>query len=261
MSTLTMFARDDRALVLTDTAGTTSDLTVSAWANKVATVPHLRMALTVQGAAEAVGTFANRLAGDLGSFDAIVRDGARYLAEEHADNAALWESSVGLSDFRLGLVGWSEKRQRFDAYFLQSREADGVPAFTFVRRDIVMAPELDPSDIAHLQIPKDGAAFSAGAQAYLLRIMAVQRHATTLRFGGGEPGYVTGGQVVATELTRDGITQRVMHAWPDKLGEPIQPAPLMEELAAVMQTPRQASAPNVVAMSRQQGRAAARASK
>lgn len=260
MSTLTIFARGDRALMLSDTAGTTSDLTVRAWVNKVATVPHLKMALTVQGAAEAVGTFANRLASDLGSFDAIVRDGAGYLAEEHADNAARWESGTGLADFRLGLVGWSEERRRFDAYYLQSRDADGAPAFTFVRRDLVMAPELDPADIVALQIPKDGTAFSADAQAYLLRIMAVQRHATTPRLGGGEPGHVVGGQVVATELTRTGITQRVVHAWPDRLGEPIQPAPLREELGAVMQIAQPAGAANVVHMSRQQRRAAERAS-
>lgn len=261
MSTLTIFARGERALLLTDTAGTGPDFSVYGWVSKVATIPHLKVAITAQGAAEALGTLANRFASSFHSFDTMVKHGGNILERVYEDEAILWSASAKSSALRLALTGWSEERRRFETHFLLSHDAEGVPAFTFVRRDLVMAPELHSEDIAALQIPKDGSLFSADALAYLLRIITVQRHATTPSLTNGEPGHVIGGQVVATEMTPAGITQRVVHAWPDILKEPIRPAPLKEELAAVMQIPQQTSGPNVVAMSRQQRRAAERASK
>ena len=261
MSTLTIFARGDRALVLTDTAGTDPDLRVSGWASKVVTIPHLKVALAAQGAAEALGTLANRLAYAFASFDTMISHGGPVLAEAHEDHSPWWEASAHAQELRLGLTGWSEKQQRFEAYFLQSREWQGIPAFEFTKRDLVMAPDIHPEDLQKIRIPSNGAAFSADAQAYLLRILTFQRHFTTPRPDGlGEPGHITGGQVVATEMTRAGITQQVIHSWPDKLGEPIRPASFLEELGAVLRTEQPASAPNVISMSRQQRRAAERAS-
>ena len=114
-----------------------------------------------------------------------------------------------------------------------------------------------------MRIPKDGAAFAGNAQNLLLRMLTAQRHATTPRPGtdGGEMGHVIGGQVVATELSADGISQRVIHAWPDKLGELIQPAPIIEEMRALPEFgERHVGGTPIASMNRKQRRALARAS-
>lgn len=234
MSCLTIFARGDRALMLTDTAGTDSQFIVRGWAGKVATSPHRKLAMTVQGAAEALPTFVDRLTLEVGDLDAIVKHGAEVLADEHDANMMRWSDNAGSPEFRLGLVGWSEDRQRFEAWLIQSMAALGVQPFTFVRRELMLAPMLHESDLATLRIPQDGATFASDAQEQLLRIIKLQRRfPQTVAIPGGEvQRYGIGGEVIATELTPAGISQRVIHRWADKLDEPIQLEPVPAELSA-----------------------------
>lgn len=229
MSCLTIFARGNRALMLTDTAGTDSQFVVRGWANKVATSPHRKLAMTVQGAAEALPTFVDRLTLEVGDLDAIVQHGAEVLADVHDVNMMRWADDAGAPEFRLGLAGWSSERQRFEAWLIQSMEALGVPPFTFVRRELLLAPTLHESDLAALRIPQDGATFARDAQEHLLRIIKLQRRfpQNVATRGGAVQRYGIGGEVIATELTPTGISQRVIHRWADKLDEPIQLEPML----------------------------------
>jgi hypothetical protein len=57
----------------------------------------------------------------------------------------------------------------------------------------------------------------------LLHILEVQRQ----NKGGHYKFHLVGGFALLTTITKDGITQRVVHVWPeDKVGEVITPAPV-----------------------------------
>ncbi len=74
---------------------------------------------------------------------------------------------------------------------------------------------------------------------------ATERDATRPQRGAPAPEvHIVGGQVVATEITEAGVTQRIVKTWPDKIGEAIRPTP--------------APAVPIEGMSRQQHRAAER---
>lgn len=240
MSAVTVFARGNRAVLLSDTAGYDPDVIVRAWVNKVATLPHLRTAMVGQGAAEALSTLSDRLACELQTFDSMIEHGEAFLAAEHDLHMMRWADG-GNPDFRLCIVGWSTSRKRFEAHYIHSIDSLGIPPFTFVQKELILAPMLAASDLEALGVPTDGGAFAADAQTHLLRILKLQRRvpAPVHNFEGVSEGYSIGGEVIATELTLEGITQRVIHRWPDKLDEPIRPEPMPADLVR----PQAASVP------------------
>lgn len=252
MSTTTIYAKGSRALIASDTAGLDCDGVVRAWVSKVITLPHLRCAITTRGAVAALPALATDLAAAFPSFDAIVSDGAAFLEEAHQEHMMGWSDLAGAPEFELAITGWSTSRRRCEAHAISSLDHVGLPAFTFMTNEILAAPMPAPEAMTAAGLLVNGVVPVMEPEAFLLAMIEIQRR--TLTPVGGLPGapvaYIVGGQVVLTEITEAGTSQRVARTWNDRLHEMIQPG--------ILQSRQVETAGS--GLTRQQRRAAARAS-
>lgn len=250
MSTTTIYAKGALALIASDTAGLDGDGVVRAWVSKVITLPHLRCAITTRGAVAALPALATDLAAAFPSFDAMVSGGARFLEDAYQNHVMRWSDLAGAPEFELAITGWSVSRRRCEAHVISSVDHPGLPAFTFLSQEILVAPLPAADTMIEAGLLVNGTIPAMEPEALLLKLIELQRR--TLTPVGGLPGaverFIVGGQVVLTEITEAGISQRVARTWDDQLGSMIHPGMI------------EGRVPPARGMSRQQRRAAARAS-
>lgn len=247
MSTMTAFAKGRRALIATDTAGLDGDGVVRSWVSKIITVPHLRMAVTTRGAIAALPALTNDLVAEFPSFDEMVEHGAEFLADIHDHHMMRLADFSGCGEFELAVVGWSPSRGRCEAHAISSMDNPGLPAFTFMRNDILAAPPLSTDDLKAAGLMVNGIVPDSNPETLLLSLIEIQRR-QRIPLGGIDcmpKHFIVGGQVVLTEITEAGISQRIARTWPDRIGEHVHPEP-----AAIVDR-----APTRSNMSRQQRRA------
>ena len=246
MSTLTAWAKGPRALIVNDTAGVDLLGVIRGWVSKIITVPHLRMVVTTRGAIAALPHLATDLVAEFASFDDIVEHGPEFLARAHDSLMMRLADQSGCGEFDLAIVGWSTSRRRCEAYAISTLDYPGLPAFTFLRNDVWMAPIVPAAEVEAAGLMVQGVIPGNNPEALVLGMIELQRR-QRVPLGGieGMPEhFIVGGQAVLTEITENGIAQRIARTWPDRIGERITPEPAAARPAAS------------IAMSRQQRRAA-----
>ncbi len=230
MTAINMIRQRRRACILTDGAGYDSQGIVHGFYQKAVPIAHLRAAIAVRGPALAPVLFAAEFGLRFTSFDDLVALGGRH-AETVYDRFFGLLTAGGHVELEIALAGWSESRNRPETYWLasdQSRSESmlGVPAWEFAgAEDFAAAPmpsaELleeqgfDVDDIESVDPVADG-----------LKVMEAQRRFVgNLRAVGASDGSVSavGGFVTLTEIREDGVSQRVIRRWNDRVGEMIQP--------------------------------------
>lgn len=249
MSTLTAWAKGRRALIVNDTAGLDGDGIVRGWVSKAITVPHLRMVITTRGAVAALPHLATDLAAEFPTFDAVVDGLAGFLAHAHDHLMMRLADQAGCGEIDLGVVGWSTSRRQCEAYAVSTLDHPGWPAFTVQRHDVFMAPTPPLAELEAAGILSGGRILDHDPEAMLLTILELQRRQRVPLAGmfDGQAQHIVGGHAVLTEITEFGITQRIARTWPDRIGQRIDPGPLVAIPTA---------APAAAGMSRQQRRAA-----
>ena len=126
------------------------------------------------------------------------------------------------------LAGWSEERNRAESYMLSSSDMHGFDPWEFHEAPAVVAGPV-PTDEALARVgidvtqnPETVDPVSMG-----LKVFEAQRSMTfPATTAGGEEFHLVGGAAVMTQITRDGITQKIIHKWDDEIGQPITPEPL-----------------------------------
>jgi hypothetical protein len=167
------------------------------------------------------------------SFDDFVANSGPEIKAAHRQAQAAGELPAnGL--ISLHVIGWSDTRDEACAFSLVSESRlsdDDKPAYTWGEvSEWSLGPGLSEVDLWHLHRQGiepihdyDLADFDPVKHG--LPIMEAQRRQKTdPRFFAGEPFHCVGGSAWATEVTREGVTQRVIHEWGDEVGEPIRPA-------------------------------------
>ena len=212
MSAMNSFIARDGATgyLLTDTACTLlpGDISAHGFPGKVVSLPHLRMVFATCGYAHLGAPF-QMLASQFSSFDDLA-----------ANFRAPWRNAMG--NLSAGapkincaalVVGWSDAEGRVRAFIAQTTK-DWEPEFF----DLILAPDVDIETVQFHDFA--GPILFATPPRDLWRIMQVQRAYALTAEDDGHRGLI-GGHVVLTELTRDSITHRVIHRWPDVIGWPI----------------------------------------
>ena len=227
MSTLTVWAKGPRALILNDTAGLDGDGIVRGWVTKVITVPHLRMAVTTRGAIAALPHITTDLVAEFPTFDAVVEGVPEFLARAHDHLMMRLADQAGCGEIDLGIVGWSTARRRCEAYALSTLDYPGAPAFTLQRNDVFLAPVPPLADMEAAGIVSGGRLVDVKPEAMLLTALELQRLQRVPLGGmvGEAEHHIVGGHAVLTEITESGISQRIARTWPDRIGEQIAPEP------------------------------------
>ena len=179
-----------------------------------------------------------------GSFDEFVARSAPLIEREH--KVALEVGTLqGQSIIEVHVAGWSEQRDRAEAYVLTSptpfTEEDRP---TYVWRSLYGEEEGTfyhaLSALQGWQLHRQGAEPNVDFTAetfdplrHGVPLMEAQRRKGANAALGDHGGrHVIGGDLWLTVVDRDGVRQDIIHSWLDEIGEPIQPAPLDESKLA-----------------------------
>lgn len=228
-----------RACLLTDSSLYTADGTIVAFAQKAYTIDSWNGAITGRGNWWGV-TFARDFAESFASFDEFLLRSAPRIEREHRTALEAGELA-GQTVVELFAVGWSERRDRAEAYLLQSPNhlRDDIPWYTWVslndEDESIHFHDLSPR--ARWQLHRQGAEPDVDFTAetfdpvrHGIPLIEAQRRSTgDETLGEGIAGrHVIGGDLWLTVVDREGVRQGVIRTWPDKVGEPIEPEPLDE---------------------------------
>jgi|GEM_PF-3082626 len=248
MSALNVFMARDRVSILVDTAGYGQDGRLIRFVAKANALPHVPAVFAARGSWVVPFIFAPRFGERFATFDEMVTDGAQFADEIHADSYQFIASS-GEENVDLVMAGWSESRDRPEAYVLTSFGRNGLSAWQFypITEAVALPGPSEEAAIAAGFVEKDQAHYDPATDG--LKLMQAQR---SMRWpvisdsDAEEEHHLVGGAAVLIEVTKAGINQRIIHRWNDKVGEHIRPEPLIVRPTAT------------VGLSRQQRRAMAR---
>ena len=159
-------------------------------------------------------------------FDVMVEKLQKDLANSFA---AIRDCSGPGSSVEFFLLGWSAREQCVKAFFAAS---DSSAPFALEESPLLFGPLVDVPDLRKLRLPNPSQA-RLDKDAWppaLLRVMQFQRErAVKQREAAVKAGWanshaeIIGGAATLTTISKDGeITQRTIHQWNDKIGEPIK---------------------------------------
>jgi hypothetical protein len=232
MTAINMLRKRGCAIMMTDSAGYDQSGVVRCFYQKAIAIPHLRAAVAVRGSANAVALIAAAFGSRFSTFDDLVRGGGA-VAEAVYDQFFSAMTQCGETELEIYLAGWSEGRERPETYFAFSADAPNrtvqdVDAWTFCEADDFTAAPLPSEEMLEKVGFRDRSAEAVRPSAGGLLVMEAQRKTEVdprwLR-NGHDKCFVVGGFVTLTEITRAGVSQRVIHRWDDEIDKPIQPAP------------------------------------
>lgn len=147
--------------------------------------------------------------------------------------------TLGHPGFDIVVVGWSDK-------------IDGPAGFHFgvLNEEILLqdldewgaSPELSDAEDANLhsigcEIGVDVSHNNFDPVRHGIPFMEAQRR-MPISYG-GQRLHIVGGHIMASEVTRDGVSQRIIHRWPDEPGEPIRPEPFRRTASSIIPLNRQ----------------------
>jgi hypothetical protein len=212
-----------RGFMLTDCAAyNLDDGLFAGFGAKATPIPHAGAVIASRGPM-ALCAWAAATAQVFPDFDSI----AANLAEALARALPMARKISGPGEVEMFCMGYSEREKRVLAFFARS---DSPTPLSIEFGTLLFGPNVDNQDLARLRFPNpsqvraDNTALPRG----LLNVMQYQRErAIAQREAAAKAGKATraeiiGGAAVLTTITEKEITQRVIHRWPDVIGEPIK---------------------------------------
>jgi hypothetical protein len=231
MSALVMVCKSDRVELLSDAAfyDPVSGI-VGAIHSKLAPLPELNCVLSGRGPIPVMWITAYVAGLRAATFDEIVAGFAAIRAEA----ASYRDRNVPAEEWTrsdIGVVGWSDSRDGPEAYMSFGR---GLPEIGLT------AGSLNPCDVGVFangpvevanafveSVRENPDAFDAETDGIAV-IELMRRESAPL---GDEPGafigHSIGGYIEHATITREGVSVRTIHEWPDEVGKPIRPLPSM----------------------------------
>jgi hypothetical protein len=216
-------------LVMTDGAYYDKDSVLRGIATKIQTAPNWPGIITSRGFVVPAAIIATKLLARFPTFDSLIEGAVlsiREIADEH--NFEAWGAQLP----EIILAGWSAKRGAPETYVVNL--TDELPPGSDLSAPGAVIPlqytmQALPACVAGPMIQVDNPeAVSVGYRGIrnksgsmddciddMLTVIKLQRR---LKFDGGQHSYV-GGFVELTVIRPDAIEQRVLHRWPDKIGE------------------------------------------
>ena len=237
MSALNVWVSKSRAVMLTDTVIYDGSANIIGFDKKA--VPVESWTGVISGRGNIWGTLAAvQVAEQFASFDEFIARSGPILEAGHRQAEAAGNLHFS-SIVEIVVAGWSESRDRAMAFTISNIEE---PAFVWMdvcegeESGFVIGPDTDTA-LEEWRLHRVGAdpldyePEDFDPIRHGLPLMEAQRRGKTApRFFAGEPFHCVGGAVWCSIVTRDGVSQEVIHHWHDEVGEPIVPAKVNDNL-------------------------------
>jgi hypothetical protein len=230
MSALVMVCKSDRVELLSDAAlyDPTSGI-VGAIHSKLAPLPELNCVMTGRGAipvmwitAYVAGLSSTSFDDVVANFDAIRTDAATY------NNGSVPIEEWTNTD--IGLVGWSESRNRPEGYVALAR---GLPQIGLCAGSlhpcdvgVFASGSAEVADAFVASVRENPDAFDAETDGVAVMELIRREVRPLTDESDSLVGHCVGGFVEQATVTRGGVSVRTIHEWRDEIGRPIMPSPL-----------------------------------
>ncbi|MEP0323019.1 hypothetical protein [Bauldia litoralis] len=263
-----MSSRQSALLAVTTASWSTVTGRIAGFPNSVEVLPRLGLAFATTGPIWATETIRDCFAQCSRYEEALTK--VPVLIREAWANDDFWRYGTEVKDqnFRLIIAGYSKARRRGETYALDCLVEGGIAAAPFELRPLpalFMSPKVDLGNVdldrKNQQNPGTYATVILG------KIFDEQRKNKWDEVDHLEPGYYVGGDAVCARVS-EVVTEFVtLRRWDDRIGEVVNPTVAIESWPFPPGHPDGAELPaatlegtegNVVALSRQQRRAAAR---
>ncbi|MCJ2070581.1 hypothetical protein MKK75_17570 [Methylobacterium sp. J-030] len=244
MTAINTILQRDRVTVITDTAFYDVGGYVQGFAPKAMVIPHWPGIVAMRGAIFVHALLVAKLSLRFDSLDAFADEAETFLAEFCEEHYEMLHSSEAAPGFQVTAAGWSHKRGTCRAFSIEAGDVGdlslsdgdtfGAEAVDMHSRELVELPlnramilplpsaeamedvGLDPRvNIAALDLH--------GIRRFGTQVLRAQRQVCDVLAEDEEATYAVGGRPVFLTVTKDGVTTSTGPAWPDKIGERIDP--------------------------------------
>jgi hypothetical protein len=223
MSAINVIVQETAVHLLTDGAAYQMDGTISAIGPKVALMPHLNCAVAFRGPAPARAILAELISVEAHTFDEL-RDSIGSLMQKAAGVfAPIFQQCGAGPDFEVVVAGWSGDGPA--AYMVASHGRHGDPWEIIPLTGLCITPA---NAVIHERmlaaLPNGLTDDDVDPVVHGLAIMGIQRAYLIENHGIDGRFCAAAGFAQLTTVTAEAVTSRVIHRWPDKIGEPTMPA-------------------------------------
>ena len=161
------------------------------------------------------------------AFHAQLTDQKWALDQIAEDCGQLFEEQLSRRDSaeqvsKFWLVGWSDKHQQCGILQFNPHGPAGACAKP-VRAAVSHELDADNREALEALVINAVSHRQVDLVAFGVALLEAQRRVPAPLKAGGQLHFHVGGYAVQTEITRDGIRHDVIHHWPDKIGERIDP--------------------------------------
>jgi hypothetical protein len=231
MSAFITLKQREAVHILCDGAGYDSSGLMRSLLSKAFAIPHLSAVIATRGPAVSLPFIATRLSTQFQSFDELVSGIGAELPNIIDDSEELF-SMAGNPTTEMALIGWSEQDDTGKAFTIQTGEISELRAeyadaerpepFQLLEHPNALAsPAPDAEILRDAGFRNDTDIEKIIPEIDLLHIMEMQRQ--SLIEYNGQHIHLVGGMALLSTVARGGtITQRVIHRWPDKIGQMIR---------------------------------------
>lgn len=229
MSAINSVIKRNSVHLITDAASYDAEGLLIATVPKVALLPHLNAAVACRGPRVSVPLFADILSAAASTYDKLKAKAPAFVRDlQPMLQASFAYCSLGV-EFDIVVAGIS-KSIGPDAWLLCSHTRYGVEPFSTVQlAELTTLPgDLDIRARFIDRVPHDVEAFDPERDG--LAVLEAQR-AAPINHAGDQCFVGVGGFAQLTTITREGITTKVIHHWPDEVGQPIGSAAIVTAVA------------------------------
>ena len=234
MSAINTIVKPEAAFMLTDSLSYLNGVPDDVDFKKAHPIAGMRAAIAATGPAMLGFYLLCFIEEEFSSFDDLVANGSDRIKELFLQHVRTYRDGDDVAT--VVLIGWHEREARPACYSIDL--TTGGEKQKWVRRNRHSSDEdwcrdLTEQPLMAMPCPTldefTAAGFRFGAdleqrspESALMHIMEIQRRMRSI-----DSDYCVGGSVLATTVSEMGVTQRVIHTWPeDKPGEPIVPRPI-----------------------------------
>ena len=239
MSALNVFLRHDRAWMQADASLYDQQGNIIAFGPKIVTLSNLRAAISARGLQGVAPLLGPNLSWQFATFDDMIAQGGLIVRNIYRDFVRSYvPGNAAEKDIELVVLGWSEKENRPRCYTLFSEglsAAAGVEPYTFTptsedTEDWFVSPDLDAEGWIRLgrqgiELGKNGFTTAHFDPAKHGTVYMEEQRQRRVDFEQNKQISIVGGFLASVEISREGISEKILHRWEDKIGEPIQPEP------------------------------------
>lgn len=244
MTAINTILQRDRVTVITDTAFYDVGGYVQGFAPKAMVIPHWPGIVAMRGAIFVHALLVAKLSLRFDSLDAFAEEAQTFLTEFCEEHYGMLCSSGAAPGIQVTAAGYSHARGTCRAFSIEAGETGdltlsngdtfGAEAVDMHSKELIEIPMNRamilplPSADAMEDVGLDAGVNIAGLDLPSIRrfgtkVLRAQRQVSDVLAEDEEATYAVGGQPVFLTVTKEGVTTSTGPAWPDKIGERIDP--------------------------------------